>query len=300
MSQQSDNRLDNLGFTGRRIGGLAGRPAAVVYTAAAAMVLGSWIILVIMGAQSAHVFGSQAGGPGAGLLRKLPDIELSPFLHFLFAQCLSPAPIRDAGMAPLLALSAMWFVMALAMMLPSAAPLIRTYCEIADTAASRAKPVAHPLILVAGYLSVWAIAAFGFAALTTFLYAAGISNGSSALPLLPVAGSVALVAAGAYQFSSLKNSCLKKCRNPFATLFARWSSNGVRIYLLGIEQGLYCLGCCWALMLIMFAVGIMNVFWMALLAVFTLFEKLFGNRVTSFVSGGILLVWAAALLFIHY
>ena len=116
---------------------------------------------------------------------------------------------------------------------------------------------------------VWLAASFAFAGLTM------IASNWPGRPLDPVfglPGPAALAVAGLYQFSGLKEACLKKCRNPFSILFSRWIEPARRLAL-GAEQGVWCLGCCWALMLVMFAVGAMNVFWMALLALFTVVEK---------------------------
>ncbi len=107
---------------------------------------------------------------------------------------------------------------------------------------------------------------------------------------------MSLCSRGAYQFSHLKQACLEKCRNPFATLFARWTTSRQGIFRLGVQQGVWCLGCCWALMLVMFAVGMMNMFWMALIGLFTLIEKQTAGRLPTRVAGAILLVWAVALL----
>jgi predicted metal-binding membrane protein len=115
-------------------------------------------------------------------------------------------------------------------------------------------------------------------------------------PAVGIAGSLALLVAGLYQFSGLKKACLDKCKNPFSILFANWSARPLRIFRLGMEQGIWCLGCCWALMLVMFAVGVMNIFWMALIGLFTLIEKQASNRLPTRLAGAILLVWAAALL----
>ena len=185
--------------------------------------------------------------------------------------------------------------MAIAVMLPSAAPMIRTYCEIADTARIKGEPVVHPLVLVAGYLGVWLAASAMFAVLTLVSHA--FASPSELLdPAIGVAGALALLIAGLYQFSSIKEACLKKCKNPFSILFSNWSARPVRIFRLGVAQGIWCLGCCWALMLVMFAVGVMNVFWMALIGLFTLIEKQTASRVPTRLAGAILLVWAAALL----
>jgi predicted metal-binding membrane protein len=82
------------------------------------------------------------------------------------------------------------------------------------------------------------------------------------------------IAAGLYQFSALKQSCLSKCQQPFPFFFANWTDKGAGVFRLGLRQGLYCLGCCWAMMLVLFAVGAMNVIWMAALGVVMTIEKL--------------------------
>jgi predicted metal-binding membrane protein len=115
---------------------------------------------------------------------------------------------------------------------------------------------------------------------------------------LAIAASAALAFAGLYQFSNLKEACLKKCRNPFAVLFSNWSNRPARVFALGLRQGIWCLGCCWALMLVMFAVGVMNVFWMALIALVALAERQLQGRVVARVSGAILLVWSGGLLLV--
>ena len=151
------------------------------------------------------------------------------------------------------------------------------------------------MVLVAGYLCIWLVASTLFAALTLVVHAFA-SSGQMLDPVVGFSGAAALLVAGLYQFSGLKDACLTKCRNPFSILFANWSAMPVRIFRLGLEQGLWCLGCCWALMLVMFAVGAMNVFWMALIGLFTLIEKQTTGGLPTRLAGAILLVWAAALL----
>lgn len=287
------NRFDNLDGAGRAVAALATSPRGVVYALVAGAVLFSWIMIAAMAVRQAEIFG-EAAGPGAGLLGFLPDLPLPPFLASFFRLCLTPAP-STGGAIRFAALSGMWFLMSLAMMLPSAMPMIRTYCEIADTAKAKGEPVVHPLVLVAGYLTVWIAASLAFATANMALGSlVGVDIGPS-----PVGGAVAagaLAVAGLYQFSGLKEACLEKCRNPFATLFSRWSTRSPAIFRLGLDQGIWCLGCCWALMLVMFAVGVMNLFWMALIGLFTVVEKQVGGTLPSRVVGAILLVWAAALL----
>jgi predicted metal-binding membrane protein len=165
----------------------------------------------------------------------------------------------------------MWVAMTLAMMLPTAGPMILSYAEIADTAARKGEPVVSPLILATGYLTVW----LGFA------LAASLVQALSPRAALTEAGSAGLLAsgaifllAGAYQFSALKRACLTQCQRPFPFFFANWTSEPVGVVRLGLRQGLHCLGCCWAMMLLMFAVGAMNVIWMAALGAIMTIEKL--------------------------
>lgn len=279
----------------------AGQFAARLSMASTTLVLGtvsvlvfaSWLLLLSMSAQLSQL----QAGPGSEYLSWFPHIEFPAFVDSLIALCLKPAAYSGADISTFLAIASMWFLMSMAMMLPSSAPLIRTYCEIADTARASKKTVAHPFWLIAGYLSVWLVAAIMFAAINVLV--GGLTGSEAGIsPLSAGLSAVALGLAGLYQFSTLKESCLVKCRNPFATLFANWSDKQTDIFRLGIKQGVWCLGCCWALMLVMLAAGVMNVFWMALLAVFTVLEKTSRGSVLSHVAGAILLVWALALLLI--
>ncbi|RWB53643.1 DUF2182 domain-containing protein [Mesorhizobium sp.] len=290
-----EHDFSHLDRAGRATAGLARSPRlAVTITISAGIVL-AWFILAAMAVRGAE--SRFAGAPGDALLKDLPRLPLPGFLDRFFALCLTPAPLAGAAGAQAAALVLMWFLMAVAAMLPSAAPMIRTYCEIADTARIKREPVVHPLVLVVGYLATWLAASVVFAALTLTIYAFAAS-GQVLDPVAGLAGAAALTIAGLYQFSGLKQACLKKCRNPFSILFANWSAKPGRIFRLGMEQGVWCLGCCWALMLVMFAVGAMNIFWMALIGLFTLIEKQTTGRVASQVAGAILLVWAAALLLV--
>ncbi|MEZ2332098.1 DUF2182 domain-containing protein [Mesorhizobium sp. RCC_202] len=291
-----EHDFSHLDRAGRATAELARSPRLAVTLTIGTGIALSWFILLAMAVRGAE---SRIGGNAAGdaLLRHLPQLPLPGLLSRIFGLCLAPAPLAGSIGAQSLALALMWFLMAVAAMLPSAAPMIRTYCEIADTARIKGEPVVHPLVLVAGYLTTWLAASLAFAAVTLTIYAF-TASGQMLDPVVGLAGAAALLVAGLYQFSGLKQACLEKCRNPFSILFANWSAKPGRIFRLGLEQGVWCLGCCWALMLVMFAVGAMNIFWMALIGLFTLIEKQTTGRVASQVAGAILLVWAAALLLV--
>lgn len=290
--QHDFSQLDR---AGRATAGVARSPRLAVMLTIGVGVALAWFLLGAMAIRGAE--SSPVGAPGDMLLKSLPGLPLPDFLDRFFALCLTPAPLSGPAGLQAPALVLMWFLMAVATMLPSAAPLIRTYCEIADTARIKGEPVVHPLVLVAGYLTTWLGASVGFTLLTLAVYAFA-GSGHILDPAVGLAGGAALLVAGLYQFSGLKQACLEKCRNPFSILFANWSAKPARIFHLGLEQGVWCLGCCWALMLVMFAVGAMNVFWMALIGLFTLIEKQTSGRVASRVAGAILLVWAAGLLLV--
>ncbi len=188
----------------------------------------------------------------------------------------------DSGNAGRLALTfAMWVAMVFAMMLPTAAPTFRAYADRAGAAT---------FALVAGYTVVWLVVAV----LATVGQGVLVRAGALAPHMEPagVALSVSiLIAAGIYQFTPLKWVCLVRCRNPrVADLEA-----GVAAFRIGIEEGLACLGCCWAMMAVMFAAGLMNLGVMALLGALIGLEKLIdGTKVTYFL--GVLLILAGVIL----
>ena len=294
---REDHRFDHLDRAGLAMARLALGHRQVVFAAISLAVLLSWVTLAVMAAATAQRGLATEIGPGGGLLQNLPDLPLPSMLEAFVALCLTPAPPGALSLPVFAALWGMWMLMALAMMLPAAAPLLRTYCEIADTARAAGRKVVHPLVLAAGHVFVWAVASAGFAAAALALQA--VSASSSALaPVSGLAGAAALAIAGLYQFSSLKEACLEKCRNPFSILFSNWSDRTWPIFRLGMRHGLWCLGCCWALMLVMFAVGVMNVFWMALLAVVALAERQLPGKAVANAGGAILLVWAGVLLLV--
>jgi predicted metal-binding membrane protein len=176
------------------------------------------------------------------------------------------------------------------MMLPSAAPMIVTYAEIADTAARKGEHIVSPFVLAAGYHLVWFGFAIGAALLQGGMTHAGLLDATSASThgLLSAA---LLVGAGLYQFSTLKHVCLRQCQNPLPFFFANWTTKPLGVFGLGMRQGIYCLGCCWVLMLLMFAVGVMNIVWLLILALVVIGEKM-SPRFTRPVGGALIAIGA--------
>jgi predicted metal-binding membrane protein len=187
--------------------------------------------------------------------------------------------------AHLVLLWVMWAVMMTGMMLPSAAPMIVLIGG------------GRGYLVALGYVSVWAVFSVGATALQWLLMRMLIVT-----PLLEMSGAVPsallLAIAGLYQLTPLKHACLATCQSPMLFLTRRWRSGMLGAFRMGVDHGVYCVGCCWALMVLLFAGGVMNLVVIAALTVFVAFEKLvplgvWGPRVT----GAALLVaavWVAA------
>ena len=189
----------------------------------------------------------------------------------------------------------MWAAMTLAMMLPTAGPMMLTYAEIAETAARKGEQIVSPLVLAAGYGVVWV----GFALTATATQLALTRLALIDARMAPVSGlfsGAIFIAAGAYQFTPLKHACLTQCQRPFPFFFAHWQTTAKGVFRLGLRQGFYCLGCCWAMMLLMFAVGAMNVLWMAALGIVMTIEKIGSGRTFSHAVGAAMIVAGAAFL----
>jgi predicted metal-binding membrane protein len=175
-----------------------------------------------------------------------------------------------AGQASFGPLVAMWGLMALAMMLPTFVPALRCFLDLSQAGATNLWGAAA---LVGGYLLVWAAAAVVGAGAQYGLSNAGLLalNGASISGWLTA---VLLLGAGAYQFTTLKEACLAKCRMPLSFFMERWAPGLPRALRMGVELGVLCLGCCWALMALGFVGGTMNLMWMGAATLFMTLEKL--------------------------
>jgi predicted metal-binding membrane protein len=230
-----------------------------------ALVGGAWLALAWLGASAYAPYLSHAalGGPGA----VPPAVQAAVFV---------------AG----------WALMSAAMMLPSAFPLVRVFLTITE---SHGGLVA---LLGLGYLAVWA--AFGLLAYAGDAALHALAEGSSWIATRPhlVPGAV-LLAAGLFQFSPIKYACLRQCRSPVGFVVQHWrgGSRARRAVRLGALHGVYCVGCCWALMVLMFAVGGVHLGWMLALASVMFVEKAvgWGRRVTT-PAGVVLALWGLAVL----
>jgi predicted metal-binding membrane protein len=166
------------------------------------------------------------------------------------------------------ALAGIWLAMTLAMMIPSALPMISTYLDIAEAAKAKHMAIVSPLVLTAGYGAVW----IAFALAAAFAQWSLLASGHSGFVEGRFAG-LLLVGAGAYQFTSLKHACLSKCRMPMPYFLAHWTDRMTGVFRMGVEQGITCFGCCWALMSLSFVAGLMNIAWMGAIGALMVLEK---------------------------
>lgn len=183
----------------------------------------------------------------------------------------------------------MWSVMMVGMMLPSATPMILLFTRLQSQAHAG---YARTLLFGSGYLLVWTLFSAIATGLQYALQSVQLLNDAGLTHALP-AGLV-LMTAGAYQWTSAKQSCLTHCRSPLVFLMSHWRSGRRGALRLGLEHGAYCLGCCWSLMLLLFVGGVMNLIWAAGLGVFVLMEKLLpvGDWLARGV-GAVLILWGA-------
>jgi len=210
--------------------------------------------------------------------------------------------IGGADLAPwspqaLLPLFLMWTEMMVAMMLPAVTPLVLLFSKVARSRAERGQPYVSTAFFVAGYFAVWTLFSLVAAVAQWILHGAALLSPQMTTNT-GIAGGVMFMAAGVFQFSPLKKACLTHCRSPLAFLMTDWRDGRTGAFLMGWKHGLFCTVCCWLLMLLLFAVGVMNLLWIGLLAIFALTERIAPkNWHLSQVSGVALLCFGTWLVF---
>lgn len=194
----------------------------------------------------------------------------------------------------------MWWIMMIAMMLPSASPTILLHAQVIRKNYSREKYLVPTIIFTLGYIFSWGV----FSMIATYtqwrLESLGLLSSMMSSNNI-ILGSSLLLMAGIYQLTPFKHACLQHCRNPMQFLTKYWR-NGMRgAFQMGLHHGIYCLGCCWFLMALLYVGGVMNLFWISGLAIFVLLEKTIqsGYRLAK-ITGIFLILWGAWLMSDQY
>lgn len=189
----------------------------------------------------------------------------------------------------------MWAVMMAAMMLPGAAPTILLY-EMIVRRRTQTAAAAGAGMFALGYVAVW-VAFSGAAVVLQYALAeaALLSPGMKTTSVVAAGG--VLVAAGAYQWTPWKHACLRRCRSPLEFLLMHWRRGTTGAFAMGLRHGAFCVGCCWVLMLLLFVGGVMNIGWVAGIAVYVFVEKVVPAGVwVGRIAGAGLVLWGAAIL----
>jgi len=218
-------------------------------------------------------------------------LQMSPMDEVAMPVAFSPWTAADFALNV-----AIWWVMMPGMMLPSAAPMILTFATVNRRKRTRGQPFVPTAVFTTGYLTAWGL--FGIAAT---LADWGLEQTALMSPmtqrLTPALGAALIVVAGVYQLTPFKYVCLTHCRSPLAFVLHQWRDGQAGALRMGFDHGLYCLGCCWFLMALLFAAGTMSLLWMAAITAFVLAEKLFpaGQRIAR-VSGLAMIAFGLYLL----
>ncbi len=227
------------------IAALVRRDRALVWTGIAALVLGAWGYLLHLARTTG---GDMAPMPGMGPV-------------------LAPWTTADVAFTVL-----MWAVMMVGMMLPAAAPVILLFAAVNRKRREQGGLAVPTGTFVAAYLLVWGGFSVAGGLVQWGLHAAALLSPAMATTS-PLLGGALLVAAGVYQLTPLKEACLAHCRSPLGFLMTEWRDGRAGAFRMGLRHGVYCLGCCWVLMGLLFVTGVMNLLWVAAIATFVLLEK---------------------------
>ncbi len=203
--------------------------------------------------------------------------------------------IRPWGTGYFLMMFLMWAVMMVGMMLPSATPMVLIYPAVARKSAMQGMPVAPTAAFVIGYIAMWLIFSL-FATIAQW----ELDQAALLSPMMVSnsvgLGAVLLIAAGIYQWLPIKDKCLHHCRSPVHFITTHWRQGSIGAFKMGLSHGVFCLGCCWVLMSLLFVGGVMNLLWIAAIMLFILLEKVLPLGDVSGRVMGLLMITAGGIL----
>jgi predicted metal-binding membrane protein len=263
------------------------RDRLVILASLVALFLLAWIFLISLAGEMATMEGMAARMMGMRVddgIARLLELTLSPMT----------AGYADSG-ATFALVAIMWLVMMVGMMLPSAAPTILLFAAL-ERKAKAGAPLARSAFFTAGYFLTWGAFSVAAAALQTALHQAGFLSMEMAATSALLGGAI-FVLAGLFEFTPLKARCLVHCRSPLEWLPQHWKPGKAGALRMGAEHGLYCVGCCWTLMLLLFVGGVMNLLWVAVIAAIVLIEKLLPRGpIFARAAGVAFAIWGVAMI----
>ena len=205
-------------------------------------------------------------------------------------------PPPASWLASVALLFVMWAVMMVAMMVPSATPMIFTFASVNQRRRAAARPFVPVGIFLLGYIVVWTAFSAVAAYAQWWLHRAALLSPAMAATSPLLSGGL-LIAAGLFQWTPLKHACLQGCRSPLSFLMSEWREGAGGAFSMGLRHGAYCVGCCWALMALLFVAGVMNLLWVAVIALFVMAEKIMAKgELVGRIAGIVLIATGIALI----
>ena len=265
------------------------RDRLVVVTALATVIVLSWVYLL--------------AGAGMGM----GTVEMTRLTHSVGLGGSTPGGMPMPGMNDATGASVwtgqyaaivffMWWIMMLGMMLPSAAPILLLFARMMRKEREKGAPYVSTGVFALGYVVMWAVFSVVATAAQWGLQLTGLVS-KMMVGTSTVFGAALLIAAGFWQLTPLKQACLKHCRSPVGFLSSHWRSGRAGALTMGLAHGVYCLGCCWFLMALLFYGGVMSLYWIIGLALYVLLEKLLPAKARlSALTGVALIAWGVLLL----
>jgi predicted metal-binding membrane protein len=267
------------------------RDRIIVLCGLALLTLLAWAYLLY---EARQMNNNMPTGTGMNMPMDGTDVKMSMSMDMAMPQ------MQTWQRLDLLLIFIMWAVMMVGMMLPTAAPMILLFTAISRKRREQQRPFVSTGTFVFGYLTIWT----AFAAIATLtqwrLHSAALISPMMVSTSAALGGGL-LIGAGIFQWTPLKRACLSHCRSPLDFITTRWREGKTGAFLMGLNHGAYCVGCCWVLMSLLFVAGVMNLLWIAVIAAFVLVEKVAPPKINLWISrsAGVALVawgiWLALL-----
>ena len=228
---------------------------------------------------------------------KNSGMQMSPEIGNDMRMSAVTADIMPWGTAEWISMFVMWSVMMIGMMIPSASPMILLFSKVNRQRREGNQPYVSTGIFMLGYVIVWTFFSVVATSANYILHANALLSGMMGQSESAILGGCLLIAAGIFQWTPWKNTCLNQCRTPMGFLMTEWRDGGIGALSMGLKHGLYCTACCWLIMSLIFVLGVMNLVWIAALSIFVLLEKIAPKGLwISRASGIAFVIWGSLLL----
>ncbi len=273
------------------------RDRMIVYIGVVSVLLASWAYIIGMGWEMGTLpFISSS--PTDGM--QMDSMKMNMQDRSIVSSIITWMPPMSGAwlLTDFLFLFLMWAVMMIAMMTPSILPMVMLFTTLNSKNIRENKASANAIYLLSGYLMSWILFSLVITLPQYGLHKVGLLNPMME-PTHALFGAFVLIGAGLYQFSSFKDACLSVCQSPLTFMMNNWKEGNLGAFVIGYKHGFYCVGCCWFLMLTLFALGVMNIMWVVILTLFVMFEKLSVKFPMQYryTTGTIFIIWGLSIFY---